>query len=111
MAKSYFDQYQKNNSNENTPVEKTKMAEKKIIDSLNGLRGLLSLHIVLHHFFYYTRFNLNLMGAVSTVEITLINSKTSYAGSKRVFHNQPYATFCLRFTEYRTSSVCTPAYY
>ena len=85
MAKSYFDQYQKNNSNENTPVEKTKMAEKKIIDSLNGLRGLLSLHIVLHHFFYYTRFNLNLMGAVSTVEITLINSKTSYEGSKRVF--------------------------
>ena len=41
----------------------------KTADPLNGLRGLLSLHIVLHHLFFYSTFNLNLMGAVSFVPI------------------------------------------
>ena len=32
---------------------------------LNGLRGIMSIHIILHHFFFYSTLNLNLMGAVS----------------------------------------------
>ena len=32
---------------------------------LIGLRGIMSFHIMLHHFFFYSPLNLNLMGAVS----------------------------------------------
>ena len=36
---------------------------------LIGLRGIMSFHIMLHHFFFYSPLNLNLMGAVSKMKL------------------------------------------
>ena len=38
--------------------------EKPSTSPLTGLRGFMSFHIMMHHFFFYSPLNLNLMGAV-----------------------------------------------
>ena len=38
--------------------------KKPTTNPLTGLRGLMSFHIMMHHFFFYSPLNLNLMGAV-----------------------------------------------
>merc|ERR1711971_1111820 len=38
--------------------------EKPSTNPLTGLRGFMSFHIMMHHFFFYSPLNLNLMGAV-----------------------------------------------
>ena len=43
--------------------------EKPSTNPLTGLRGFMSFHIMMHHFFFYSPLNLNLMGAVRTKNV------------------------------------------
>ena len=49
---------------QNVVSTETPVVKQTSSNPLNGLRGLMSFHIMIHHFFFYSPLNLNLMGAV-----------------------------------------------
>ena len=60
---------------QNVAATEIPMAKQTSSTPLNGLRGLMSFHIMIHHFFFYSPLNLNLMGAVSKKDILDFSNK------------------------------------